>query len=264
MELPKDLAARQAIIKVKNTDDNECFKWSITSAVYPRKKDPQRFKKEMRENSKNFNWEGIDFPTPLDKVRIFEKNNPEYGINVLGYDGKEVYPARISKKYDGTNSNKIINLLLIKNQKNSHYMWVKNISRLLTSQVRKRHGKRHYCLRCFNHFYFEKSLEEHIELCLNHDACRVEMPVKEDGSPQHVEFRNIQRQMHHPFSIYADMECFPEKLDTCTPNPNQNYTQRYQKHKVSGYGYVIKCFDDKVYPPKFVHYTAKSPDENVS
>ena len=89
--------------------------------------------------------------------------------------------------------------------------------------------------------------------------------MNEDGSPQHnVEFKNIERQMHYPFSIYADMECFPEKLDICTPNPNQSYTQQYQKHKESVYGYVIKCFDDKLYRPKFVQHTAKSPNDDVS
>ena len=133
------------MINLDNKEDNECFNWAITTAEYPSKKNPQKVTKRVKEASKNFNWEGINFPTPLDKIHIFEKNNPEYGINVLGYDGKEVYPARISKKYDGINSNKIINLLLIKNQKNSHYMWVKNISRLLTPQARNRHGKRHYC-----------------------------------------------------------------------------------------------------------------------
>ena len=121
-----------------------------------------------------------------------------------------------------------------------------------------------YCLRCFNHFHLRKSLEKHIEICSNHDAVKVEMPVNEGGSPQHVEFKNIQRQMRHPFTIYADMECFPEKLDTCSPNPNKSFTHQYHKHKVSGYSYLIKCFDDKLYPPKFVQYTAKSPDEDVS
>ena len=220
--------------------------------------------KRVIEASNNFNWEGINFPTPIDKIHIFEKNNPEYGINVLGYNGKEVYPARISKKYAGTTSHKIINLLLITNEDNSHYMWLKNVSRLLTPQASKHHSKRHFCLRCFNHFYFEKSLKKHIELCLNHDACKLEMPVNEDGTQKHVEFKNIQRQIHHPFAIYADMEYFPEKLDTCTPNPNQSYTLRYQKHKVSGYDYVIKGFDDNLYQPKYVQYTAKSPDEDIS
>ena len=185
----------------------------------------------MKEVSKNFNWEGIDFPTPLDQFTIFEKNNPDYGINVLAYGGKEVYPARISKKYNCTNSHKIINLL-ITNEENSHYMWVRSISRLLTPQVSKSHGAKHYCLRCFNHFYLRKSLEKHIEICSNHDAVKVGMPVNEDGSPQHVEFKNIQRQMRHLFTIYADMECFPEKIDTCSPNPNKTYTKQYQKHSI--------------------------------
>ena len=62
----------------------------------------------MKEASKNFSWKGIDFPTPLDNIHIFEKNNPDYGINVLAYDGNEVYPERINKKYDGTNSQGLI------------------------------------------------------------------------------------------------------------------------------------------------------------
>ena len=90
------------------------------------------------------------------------------------------------------------------------------------------------------------------------------MPVNKDGTPQHVEFKNIQRQMRHLFTIYADMESFLENIDTCSPNPNQSYTKKYQKHKVSGYRYLIKCFEDKLFKPKFVQYTAKSPDEDVS
>ena len=77
MELPKKSAARQAVINPDNEEDNECFKWAITIAEYPSKKNPQRVNKRVKEASKNFNWEGIDFSTPLDKIHIFEKNNPE-------------------------------------------------------------------------------------------------------------------------------------------------------------------------------------------
>ena len=105
---------------------------------------------------------------------------------------------------------------------------------------------------------------KHIEICSNHDAVKVRMPVNEDGSPQHVEFKNVQKQMRHPFTIYVDMECFPEKIDTCSPNPNKSYTKKYQKHKVSGYSILIKCFDGKLYPQKLIQYAAKLPDEDVS
>ena len=38
IKLPPKLAAKKAIINVKNEEDQECFKWAVTSAVYPREK----------------------------------------------------------------------------------------------------------------------------------------------------------------------------------------------------------------------------------
>ena len=81
--LPAKLAAKKAIINVQNKKDNECFKWAVTSAVYPREKNPQRLNGEMRKNSERLNWKGIDFPTPLTQITRFEKQNP-YSINVYG------------------------------------------------------------------------------------------------------------------------------------------------------------------------------------
>ena len=31
----------------------------------------------------------------VDKIGIFENNNPKYGINVYGYKNEQVYPIRI-------------------------------------------------------------------------------------------------------------------------------------------------------------------------
>ena len=66
--LPPVLASKKAIINVKNEKDHECFKWAVTSAVYPKEKDPQRLTKRMRENSGNFDWTGIKFPVSLKQV----------------------------------------------------------------------------------------------------------------------------------------------------------------------------------------------------
>ena len=86
--LPAKLAAKKAIINVKN-EDNMCFKWAVTSAVFPRKKNGQRLDCEMRTNSNRFNWDNIVFPTPLDQITQFEKQNP-YSVNVYGYTGTSV------------------------------------------------------------------------------------------------------------------------------------------------------------------------------
>ena len=40
--LPKKLALKHAIINVQNKEDNECFKWAVTSAVYQRENNGER------------------------------------------------------------------------------------------------------------------------------------------------------------------------------------------------------------------------------
>ena len=41
--------------------------------------------------------------------------------------------------------------------------------------------------------------------------------------------------MRVPFVVYAEFECFTEKLDTSQPNPKQSYTKQYQKHTPSDF-----------------------------
>ena len=77
-------------------------------------------------------------------------------------------------------------------------------------------------------------------------------------------FKNFFRKMRVPFVVYADFECFTEKLDTTQPNPKQSYTKQYQKHTPSGFCYYIKCFDDSVYKQESVIYTKQSEDEDVA
>jgi len=52
--LPKELANKKAIINVKNKD-NECFKWAITSALYPQEEHSNRLTKVLRTNSEKLN-----------------------------------------------------------------------------------------------------------------------------------------------------------------------------------------------------------------
>ena len=144
--LPKKLAAKKAIINVKN--DHECFKWAVTLAVYPKEKDPQRLNNKMRLDSNNFNWGGIDFPVSLNQINKFERQT-EYAINVFGYERDKVYPLRISKK-----ESKVIDLLT------NHCCWVKCKSNLLSSQVSKHKSARFFCDRCINHFPNELVLEK--------------------------------------------------------------------------------------------------------
>ena len=48
--LPKFLAAKKAIINLKNEDD-ECFKWAITRILNPVEKHSERIDRKLRETS---------------------------------------------------------------------------------------------------------------------------------------------------------------------------------------------------------------------
>ena len=90
------------------------------------------------------------------------------------------------------------------------------------------------------------------------------MPKDKDGNPMYIYFKNFNRKMRVPFVVYADFESYPEKIHTCSPDESKSFTKQYQKHKPSGFCYYIKCFDDNIFPPKLVRYTAKSPDDDIA
>ena len=253
--LPKHLQTKRAIINVQNKNDNQCFKWAITSAIYPVEKDTQRLTKYV-ENSKKFNWDGINFPASLRDVDKFEKQNPSISVNVFGYE-KDVYPLRITKNANPDT----VNLLLISEGENQHFTWVKNVSRLLTSQISTHVHKRHYCLRCLNSFHAAESLQRHEFHCSRHEAIKVELPNEEHNT---LSFKNHNNSMAVPIVIFADFESFTRKIAHAQPRDNnQSYTIQYQKHIPSGFCYYIKCSFDSSYDKK-VKYTKRSEDEDIS
>ena len=254
--LPKFLAAKKAIINPKNIDDDECFKWCVTEAVYPQKRDRERVTKKSKENAKLFNWEGIKFPVKKTQIDLFEKNNPEYTVNVLGYSGPVgVHPIRISKHY--TSDRTAINLLLMSYENKHHYVLVNNMSRLVGMQTNKHKTKSYICLNCFNTFSIKKSFEQHTEFCLSNEAVKICMP--KEGTT--IKFDKFGKALKVPFVIYADFESYTEKVvfNDDAYDDQQSYTKRYQKHTPSGFCYYIS-YREGIYK-KPVVYTGENVAE---
>src|SRR5271157_5394427 len=250
--LPSVLANKNAIINMQNKDD-QCFKWCVARALNPVDKDQERITKNLRIQAKNLNWNDIKFPVCLNDIDKFERCNDGISVNVFGYEG-EVYPLRLSQVCDS----KIVDLLLIANDSTQHYCWIKNFSRLLTSQTGG--NTLYYCRRCLNGFKEIESLAKHNEYCSQHDAVRPKLP--EPGTM--LQFENYNRSMRVPFIVYADFESFIKPIDSCRPNPRESYTNKYQKHTPSSFCYYVKCFDDSVYAQQPVVFTAKSEDDDVA
>ena len=251
--LPKSLCLKKAIINMKN-EDTMCFKWCVARALNLVELHAERITNLLEEQAEELNMCGINFPVKLQDIEKFEKQNPEISINVFGFEG-EIYPLRITKE----KGIEPINLLLISDGKKDHYCLIKNMSRLLFSQINNHQHKNHFCLRCLNPFATEKSLKKQMEYCKTNEAVKIEMPEED----LFIKFQNFTRSMRVPFIVYTDFESLIKAIKSFVLNPEKSYTKKYQEHKPSSFCYYIKCFDNKVYSQKPVKYTMKSEEEDV-
>ena len=261
IDLPKELKNKNAIINMKNEDNNKCFLWCVLRALNPKDTHPERIDKDLKSKEDTLNMEGIDYPVSLKDIKRFEKQNPDISISVLGYSKDErIYPLRISKftkmKKEDERKHNIV-LLLIKNGDNSHYCLVKKLSALLSSQVNKHGHKLYFCLNCLNGFDDPEKLDKHKEYCSEEESIKINMPSPDT----YIKFKNFLYSERAPFAIYADFESIVKPLDTCEPDPNKSYTLKYQKHEPVSFVYYIKSFNENVYKSKLRSYVKENEED---
>ena len=247
--LPKELANKKAIINMQNKD-NKCFLWCVLRSLNPKDNHAERVDKELKLKENTLNMGGIEYPVGVQNLNKFENQNPTISITVFGYKEKGVHPLRNS---DNIYREHKIRLMLTEKNGVLHYCLVKNVSRLLSSQVSKHNGKKYLCDRCLNPFWCEQSLNKHLKYCSNHEAVKIEMPKK----GVILKFKNYYKGEKVPFMIYADTESLIKSLQTCEPSPQSSYTKKYQKHVPISFSYYIKCFDDNVFKPRLSSNTGE-------
>ena len=240
--LPEELRnAKKGLINIKNKD-NECFRWCHLAKVYSEKVKSNRERiSHYKKYVDTLNYDGIKFPVSIKQIpKIEEQNN--ISINVIGYENKQRFPLFVSKKVFETT----LDLLLIMEDEKQHYVWIKDFNRFMYNQSKHQHRK-HFCRYCLQCFSSEEILHKHTPNCIIINGKQaIEMPKK--GSS--VKFNNFHKQLPVPFVIYADFEAITQKIDSCQPNDEKSYTERYQKHIDCGYSYkLVCCYDDKFSRP---------------
>ena len=188
------------------------------------------------------NYKDIEFPVTIKQINKIEKKN-NINISVFGYENKQPYPIYVSKeKFDDH-----MELLLITENENKHYVLIKDFNRFMFGQTKYDH-KKYFCLYCLQCFGSERVLTDHKENCIQINGTQaVKMPTKENNI---LKFENFHKQQAVPFVIYADFEAITQKIQGCLPKDDESYTEAYQKHKDCGYGYKLACcYDDKYSKP---------------
>ena len=241
IQLPTELQHNKSgLINLKNKD-NECFRWCHVRHLNPQIKDPQRIKKTDKAFMPQLDYQGIEFPVSVKQYNKIETQN-NININVFGYENKQTYPIYVSKeKFDD-----VLNLLLISDDENKHYVYIKNFNRFMYRKTRNK-NKKHFCMHCLQCFSKEEILLKHKEVCIEING---EQSIKMPEVGSKIKFTNYNKQMQAPFVIYADFEAITEPIHGCNQSNQQSFTEAYQKHTDCGYGYkVVCCYDDKYSKP---------------
>ena len=171
------------------SDDNKCFLWCVIAHFKDLAHDAQRVSHYMCHESE-YNMKGISYPVELNKIAKFTKQN-DISVTVLFYDpaaksgkyfedemGKKIpeygafgilySPKEVLKKH--------VNLLLISNDYTSHYVLIRNMSRLVHSFTKTHNGQAFFCHKCLSSYQSEEKLKAHLNYCGHFRPQAVECP----------------------------------------------------------------------------------------
>ncbi|XP_036143348.1 uncharacterized protein LOC118645749 [Monomorium pharaonis] len=191
-------------------------------------------------NNARLEWREIDTAfesLALKDIKKFERLNNNISINVYGIEEERFIPLRLSDD----KKDKHVNLLYMQDEGNvGHFTWIKNLSRLVGSQLSKKEHKKYICDRCLHYFSSEEKLESHTADCNQMNDCAILLPSEKD---KWLKFHNPKHKERLPFIVYADLECVLQKTQSNMEQESTSY--KYQHHQVFSIGYYMQCsFDD--------------------
>ena len=121
--------------------------------------------------------------------------------------------------------------MLIMESNRKHYVAIKSLSRLLSSQNTKHNGKEYFCTNCLQGLWEECSRDEHVGYCKNNESVRIEMPLKRPT----VEYSDGQFQFKVPFIMYTDFESILKPTQGPENNPRISATRGINVHTPCGW-----------------------------
>ena len=167
---------------------------------------------------------------------------------------------------------KQVNLLMMVDGEERHYMAIKNLSRVLSTLNGKTQHAYRYCMNCLNGFRTGSARDKHYEYCSSNSHVKVNMPNEKE---KWLKFHDGQYQFKIPFMLYADFESilkpvddrYRDKINTIKAERKGKalYTEKINKHVPFGwcvhstfaYGDVsdpLKMYRGKDCVEKFVEY----------
>ena len=228
VELDDYIKNKKCCINIKNTD-NKCLMYCVLYHFNKDKivRDADRVSK-YNDYLNDFDWSKIKFPTKINQIHKIEELI-KAGINIYCYEDKQVQVLRSTKYVDSNveqqfgvtrQTNNVINLLLVENK---HYVYIKNLSVLVSPPQRNSEGKHIHmssfaCQNCLHCFSSQSRLDNHrTNGCDMFDPTKTELPkmikTEEGWKAPTIQFKHHTRKFKAPVVIYADFETLIQKTD---------------------------------------------------
>ena len=214
---------------------------------------PQRASKYQTYEAE-LDMRGIEYPVAVKDIDRFENQN-NISVNVYGLE-KAVFPIRITKQ----NNRHHVDLLYISEEETSHYVLIKDLSRLITKQLSSHSARRYVCQFCLHLCASQDVLDKHKENCRLHYAQRIKMLQKEQ---EQLRFTKVEYQARLPFIIYADFESILESKEVVEKDPSRSWTEKYQKHIPCGLGMHTVCTDKRFYSEPKIYFGEDSAEKFI-
>lgn len=261
IDLPKAVKNKEACYNPKN-NDNDCFKWAVRGflrwrellieiAYGIRELDSVRryITREITEINDatasridaqyELDWSCCtSVPVTFDQINDFLDINATFSVSIYGIDADDektiVGPLYRSSAIKENH----IHLLMIEKGGHNHFALIKDLSRLVHSQLGGRRTHKEICEMCLQTFLTYAQLVEH----QSEDCLHIVTYLPDAGTK--MEFKNHQNSILQPIVVYADFESVLRPVQSCENEPGRSNSSKKTLHVASSYGYLVKYAHD--------------------
>ena len=239
LELPDFLQKKKALFNPKN-DDDYCFWYCLICKLHWNDDTFDRVHVNRMTTFKQYN----DFPELKRTIKLNEMEKIEEIINMnifvfIANDGK-IHPHHITKHFDSSRPD--LDLLLIKNGNDNHFVFIKDFNALMTNDNNtdkkiKNCGikKAFHCKNCMTRFTHPQKLHEHINngKCFTLKGTSTCLPKEGENI---LQFKNFKNMTKNPAILYADFESVLVKKTRIKRTKNGNLVnEEYDEHVACGF-----------------------------
>ena len=150
-EIPREIQLKKAVVNVYS-NENKCFAWAVVAALYPTRLNVNKMSSYPFYRTV-LNLEGINFPMTLDQITKFERLN-DISVNVFTIEENPnkknknhlaILPLRLTNDKRDRHANLLYVLDSPPDNNVGHFVCIKNLSRLVGSQLSAAKVKTYIC-----------------------------------------------------------------------------------------------------------------------